>query len=122
MSGIITPLPRTLPSMRAGETDGRYIDCTLDLGAASDTIPNINAASITITRQDGNALTANDLQPAGTAWPNTLDSTKLIPTFGFTAPLGAAGVSYKITITVDKTTQGRIFVRDVYMSVVNALG
>ncbi len=122
MSGIITPLPRTMPSMRAGETDGRYIDCTLDLGAVSDSIPNINAASVTIARVDGNAITANDLQPAGAAWPNTLDSTKLIPTFGFIAPAGAAGVDYKITITVNTTTQGRIFVRDVYMSVVNALG
>ena len=112
--------PVTLPAIRVGETDGRFIDCALDLGAAGDTIPSTASASITITRQDGNAITASDLALAS-GIPATLDSTGLIYTVWFTAPAGAAGVPYVITLTAN-TTQGRTFKRDCFMTVLALMG
>ncbi|MDE2470146.1 MAG: hypothetical protein KGL35_15715 [Bradyrhizobium sp.] len=108
--------------MRAGEIDGRYMNCTPDLGPFGDTFPSASVLSYVITRQDGEAVTANDLQQAGASWPNTLDATKLIPTIGLNAPAGAAGVSYQITLTANLTTQNRLFIRDFYIEVVPLLG
>ena len=87
----------------------------LALGAATYPRPRFP------TDVNGAPLSANDLQAAGSAWPNTLDSTGLIPTFGFTAP-AAAGSSYLLTLTVNKTTNGRLFIRNSVIFVAAALG
>jgi len=125
MSGYghkLVPPPVWWPAMRAGETDGRYLDTTPDLGAVGDTILGINTVTVTIVRADGEAITDQDLQEAGTAWPNTLDETGLIPTIGLIAPTGAAGVTYAITLTVNGTAQGRVFIRDTVLTVAATLG
>jgi hypothetical protein len=116
---IIQP-PATIPSMRAGETDGRYIDCTPDLGPVGDTFAVV--PTLTITRTDGVAITSADLQSAGAAWPDTLDATKLITTYGLLAPPGSAGQTYQLTITANTTTLGRVYVRDCLITIAAALG
>lgn len=121
-SNALTPAPVQLPSMQAGETDSRYMDCTPDLGPVSDTFPNIGACSVVVTRADGNALTENDLSVSPSGYPAYLDSTGLIPTFWYQAPLLAAGVDYVLTLTVNKTTQQRIFKRTFLLDVVAQLG
>lgn len=115
------PPPPTQPSLRAGETDGRFVDCTLDLGAAGDRFTTIGSITLTITRQNDIPVDSTDLQSAGSAYPDSLDSTGLIPTFGLTAPLTAARRSYKITLSA-LTQEGRTFVRDCYISVAPAMG
>jgi hypothetical protein len=116
---IIQP-PVQIPPMRAGETDGRYIDCTPDLGPVADKFSVVPV--LTITRADGIATTSADLQSAGSAWPDTLDATGLIPTYGLTAPAGSAGVTYQLTITADTTADGRLFIRDCLITVAASLG
>lgn len=116
------PAPVWLPALRAGEIDGRYVNCTADPGCFGDYFPSINDITLTITRQDNRPITSADLQPAGVAWPDTLDITNLIPTFGLMAPAGAAGVTYVLTMTVNPTAQGRLFIRDLLMEVVSRLG
>ena len=116
------PLPVWLPPMRAGETDGRYLNCTPDLGPFGDSFPSLSVLTLTIARQDSRALSAADLQSAGSAWPDTLDSTGLIPTFGLTAPSGAAGVTYQLTLTANTTVQGRLFIRDMYIEIASIMG
>jgi len=111
----------TLPPMRAGETDGRYIDCTLDLGAPGDTFTSAASITITITRVDGTATTASDLALAGASYPTTLDTTRLIPTIWLTAPAASAGVAYVVTLSA-ATTQGREFIRDAYLTVQALMG
>lgn len=117
-----TPEPVWQPSLRAGEMDGRYFDCTPDLGPTGDTFPSLSVLSVAITRVDGNETTSADLQSAGSEFPSTLDSTGLIPTFGFIAPITAEGVLYKLTLTADKTTQNRLFIRDWIIRVVSSMG
>lgn len=114
--------PVPMPAMRAGETDGRYIDATLDLGAAGDAIPSAAAVQIDIARVDGKATDSTDLQQAGSAWPNSLDATGLIFTVGLLAPASAAGRGYYLTMTVNKTVAGRVFIRDVSLMVAPLLG
>ena len=116
------PAPVWLPAIRAGELDGRYINTTPDLGCYGDIIPSVDTITIAITRQDGRPITSNDLQLAGGIWPITLDDTSLIVTIGFTAPLLAAGVTYKLVLTVNRTAQRRLFIRDLLMEVAAALG
>jgi len=118
----LSPPPVVWPSMRAGEGDWRVLDCTPDLGPVSDTIPSTGVMTVAISRMDGALMTANDLQTGGSNWPNTLDSTGLMPSLGFSAPAGAAGVIYIITLTVNKTTQGRLFIRDIFLSVLPRMG
>lgn len=108
--------------MHAGEIDGRYVDATLDLGPAGDAIPSPSALAVTISRLDGKPMTADDLALAGSEWPICLDATGLIPSIGFNAPAASAGRSYKITLTVTKTVQGRLWIRDVLMSVMPVMG
>ena len=129
MSGTPTTLtvppptpPVWLPPIRAGETDGRYLNCTPDLGPFGDSIPSLSAVSLAIARQDGRPTSSADLQPAGSAWPNTLNSTGLIPTFGLIAPSGGTGVTYVLTMTVNTTAQGRVFIRDMYIQIAALLG
>ena len=114
--------PIQLPSIRAGEIDGRYIDLTNDLGAVQDRIVSLETVTITILRRDGFAMTADDLALAGFAWPNTLDSTGLILTIGLTAPAASALIQYRLTLTVNKTMQARLFVRDLTIDVLAAMG
>lgn len=116
------PLPPWLPPIRAGETDGRYVNCTPDLGAFNDYIPSITLVTLQIIRQDNRPLDASDIMPAGIPWPNTIDETGLIITFGFTVPLTNPGRNYQLTFTVNKTAQGRVFVRDVMIQVTPKLG
>ena len=111
--------PVMLPPMRAGEIDGRYIDFTADLGPVGDQIVSINDVTIDILRRDGFPMTASDLALAGPDWPNTLDATHLVVTIGLTAPTAA---SYKLTLTVNKTMQGRLFIRDLTLDVLAAMG
>jgi hypothetical protein len=112
VSYSLTPPVVVMPSIRAGETDSRFMDCTPDLGPAGDSFTTPGSLTLTITRQDGNTLTANDLALAvGLQFAATLDSTRLIPTFWYAAPLLSAGVAYYLTLA-GTTTQGRAFVRD----------
>jgi len=114
--------PVPIPPLRAGEIDGRYIDTSTDLGVVGDIIPSIDNVFVSVTRTDGAALTANDLQVAGTDWPNTLDDTGLIITVGFRAPIASAGQSYWITLTISETFQGRLYIRDLTMTVAPMMG
>jgi hypothetical protein len=116
------PGPPWLPPIRAGDLDGRYINCTPDLGAYGDVIPAIQDVSYVIVRQDGRPLDATDIASAGNAWPDTIDTTGLILTLGFKVPLTNPGRVYQITFTVNKTAQGRVFVRDVMIQVTPKLG
>jgi hypothetical protein len=122
MSATISTLPVWLPPIRAGETDGRFIDTTLDLGAVGDSIPSLANVSVDIARYDGTPLGAGDLAEAGSAWPNTLDTTNLILTVGLIAPAAAAGVTYWITITVNPTAQDRVWIRDLIITVAAQMG
>jgi|GEM_PF-6157709 len=97
-----------LDYLRPGEIDGRFVDFTPPLGRFGDTIPSLAVVNLTIARRDGQPMTSNDLARAGAAWPDTLDATRLIPTFGLAAPAGAAGVTYLWTVTIANTTQGRL--------------
>ena len=116
------PVPILLDPMRAGEIDSRFIDLTNDLGAAGDQIFDLSAVSIGFTRRDGFPTTTNDLSLAGIQWPNTLDPTGLILTIGLLAPSTSAGVNYGIVLTVDKTLQGRLFIRDLTIDVLATMG
>lgn len=115
-------MPIELPAIRAGEIDGRYINLTADLGAVEDSIPSLNVVSIAITRRDGFAMTVDDLALAGSSWPNTLDATGLILTIGLAPPATAAGSSYRLTLTVNKTLQSRLFIRDLTIDVLAEMG
>jgi len=114
--------PVWLPALRAGETDGRFIDTSLDLGAVDDSIPSLAALTVQIIRADEAPMTGDDLRPAGSAWPNRLDPNGLVITLGLTAPLGAAGVTYFITLIVNHTTMGRLWIRDLALMVSPYLG
>jgi hypothetical protein len=114
--------PVPIPPLRAGEIDGRYIDTSTDLGVIGDKVPSIDQVTISITRVDGAAMTSNDLHLAGTDWPNTVDASGLVITVGFEAPHPSAGVPYWVTLTVNETYQGRLYIRDLTMTVAATLG
>jgi hypothetical protein len=120
-STMAPPTPLWWAPMREGETDSRSLDCTADLGRVGDSI-QLAALSVAIIRHDGNPMTGADLQLAGSAWPNSVDSTGLIVTLGLTAPVGSAGQVYRVTLTVNHTVMGRVFIRDVFIQVVPTLG
>jgi hypothetical protein len=103
--------------MRAGEIDGRYLDCTPALAPIGDFFASIPV--LTIRRIDGAPMTANDLASAGGGWGDTLDATNRVATYGFIA--GSAVATYLLRMTAT-TTQGRTFVRDWRMSVLPELG
>lgn len=111
------PPPTELPAMRAGEVDGRYLDCTPALAPVGDTFSTIPV--LTITRIDAGPITNADLASAGSAWPDTLDATARIPTYGFIA--GTSTATYLLRVAAS-TAQGRTFIRDWRMSVLPALG
>jgi hypothetical protein len=114
------PPPTELPAMRAGEEpDGRYLDCTPALAPIGDSFTGIPV--LTITRIDGSVIDATDLVTAGAAWPDTIDVTGRIPTYGLMAPLDAAARTYRLTVA-GSTAQGRLFVRDWLMSVLPWMG
>jgi hypothetical protein len=121
-SNATPPPPVPIPPLRAGEIDGRYIDVSTDLAVAGDKIDTIETVSIAISRLDGAAMTSNDLQLAGSDWPNALDPTGLIITVGFKAPAPSAGVPYWVTLTVNTTDEGRLYIRDLTMTVAPVLG
>lgn len=117
------PPPTPLPAFRAGEVpDGRYLDCTPALAPVGDRFTSVPA--LMIARIDGTPLDADDLASAGAAWPDTLDATGRIPTYGLVAPAGCAGRTYLLTISTAGalTAQGRAFVRDWIMSVLPWMG
>ena len=126
MSGFVQiqdyPPPTELPAMRAGEIDGRYMDCGPALLPVGDFIPSISNVTVTVTRRDGNTLTSADLQPAGAAWQPTLSANGLIVTWGWYAPPTSAGVAYLLTLEANPTQEGRTFIRDWLMSVLPLLG
>lgn len=103
--------------MRAGETDGRHLDCTPALAPVGDTFSGI--PTLIITRIDVAAIGVNDLSSAGNAWADEIDETNRIPTYGFNA--GTSVATYLLRISSD-TAQGRTFIRDWKMSVLPALG
>jgi hypothetical protein len=112
------PPPTELPAMRAGEIEGRYLDCTPALAPVGDTFTAI--PDLAITRIDGADLDASiDLRSAGTAWADEIDATNRIPTYGFIA--GTEVATYLLRIS-GSTAQGRTFIRDWKMSVLPALG
>jgi hypothetical protein len=114
--------PPAMPAIRAGEIDGRYIDLRSDLGAVDDQIPSLSQVSIGITRRDGFPMTADDLALAGTDWPNTLDPSGLILTLGLKPPPPSGGTRYLLTLTVNKTLQARLFIRDLTIDVLTTMG
>lgn len=121
--GHIDDLPLDLPPIRAGEIDGRYVDFTSDLGPPGDQIPSLGVVSVAIVRTDGfPSVPGTDLMLAGSDWPNTLDPTQLILTIGLNAPSASAGSTYQVTITVNKTLQGRLFIRDLMIDVLALMG
>jgi hypothetical protein len=67
-------------------------------------------------------MTSSDLKLAGANWPNSLDVSGLRITVGFTAPQGSAGVPYWVTLMVNTTYQGRLYIRDLTMTVAPVLG
>ncbi len=115
------PTPTAMPPMRAGEVDGRYMDCSPTLLPISDLFTSINTITITVTRCDGVAIGANDLQ-VNTSIAPVLDPTGMIVTFWYNAPIANAGADYILTLTANPTFEGRTFVRDWTMSIVPLLG
>lgn len=115
------PPPTPLPPMRAGETDGRYMDCSPALAPVADNFGDIVDVSIAVTRVDGAPMTATDLQPDMTVGPS-LDPTGMIATFWWIAPPGNVGVDYILTLTANPTANGRVFERDWTISIVPLLG
>jgi hypothetical protein len=115
-----SPVP--IPPLRAGEIDGRYIDTSTDLGVVGDKIIDISTVRIAINRADGEIMTAGDLRLAGNNWPNTLDSTGFVITVGFDAPPDSASVPYWVTLTINQTYLGRLYIRDLTMTVAPILG
>jgi hypothetical protein len=107
--------------MRAGETDGRFMDCSPALIPIADTFANIVNVSIAVTRADAAPMTATDLQPYVSTGPS-LDPTGRIATFWWTAPSGNTGADYILTLTANPTAGGRLFVRDWMMSILPLLG
>lgn len=103
--------------MRAGELDGRYLDCTPALAPVGDSFTTI--PELTIRHIDGTDMMAGDLTSAGAGWPDTIDATNRIPTYGFLAGTTVATYLMRITAT---TVQNRTFVRDWRMSVLPELG
>lgn len=116
------PPPTQLPAMRAGEIDGRYMDCSPALAPVGDIFTDINTVVITVTRQDGVSMTSGDLQPAPTGWTPSLDATGQIVTFGWYAPATSEGASYVLTLTANPTKEGRLFIRDWLLSVLPLMG
>ena len=116
------PPPTELPAMRAGEEpDGRYLDCTPALAPIGDTFTAV--PTLTIYRIDGTETDMTDLASAGAAWPDVLDLTGRIPTYGLVAPASATARTYRLTISADTlTAQGRLFVRDWLISVLPWMG
>lgn len=131
MSQSLMTQPVRLGATRQGDADTRGIDLTIDLSPLSDDIVAIT--SVTISRRDGNAIGANDLQiPTGYAAPwLTAIQNGLPTTAGFVVNwwqasnagllVGGAAVDYQITVVV-QTANGRILVRDCYCAVVAGLG
>jgi hypothetical protein len=116
------PPPTELPAMRAGEVDARYLDCGPALAPVGDLFTDLSTLSVTVSRLDGVAMSGTDLQPAGGVWPPMLDATGRIPTYGWIAPIGSAGVTYLLTLTCNPTQEGRTFIRDWKMSILPLLG
>lgn len=114
--------PILLDPMRVGEIDGRAVYLTADLGPVGDQVPSLGTVTVTISRQDGFAIGAGDLILAGSDWPISLDPTGLIVTIGLNAQTGSAGVSYLLTLTVDRTMQNRLFIRDLTLAVLPLMG
>lgn len=114
--------PIILDPIRAGEIDGRFVDLTTDLGAAADRIVSIADVTVGIIRRDGFPVTSNDMALAGLQWPNAIDDTGLIVTIGLQAPGAAAGIGYLLTITVNKTLQSRLYIRDLSIDVLALMG
>lgn len=114
--------PILLDPIRAGEIDGRYVDMTSDLGAVGDSVSSIGTVTIGIIRRDGFPITASDLALAGSDWPNAINSTGLIVTIGLNAPATAAGIGYLLTLTVNKTLQSRLYIRDLTIDVLASMG
>ena len=116
------PPPTELPAMRAGETDGRYMDCSPALAPVGDIITDVSTVSVAVSKRDCGAMTANDLQSAAGTWDTTIDTTGQVVTTGWTAPITSAGVTYLLTLTVNPTKQGRVFIRDWFMSILPLMG
>ena len=116
------PPPTELPAMRIGELDGRYMDCTPALAPVGDLFTDLSTVTITVSRRDGALMGLNDLQPAGGAWPPTLDATGRIVTYGWIVPSGTISGTYLLTLTASPTQEGRTFVRDWIMSVIPLMG
>jgi hypothetical protein len=114
------PPPTPLPPMRAGEIDGRYMDCSPALAPVADNFSDILDITITVTRVDTLAMTLTDLQPYVTIGP-TLDATGMIATFWWTAPTTNVGTDYLLMLSA-MTTGGRMFIRDWSMSILPLLG
>jgi hypothetical protein len=119
-SPVLVPPPKPvwLPPIWPGELDGRYINCIPDLGPFGDSFTAADTISIAIVRQDGEAVTVDDLQPIPERWPTTLDTTGLVVTFGLYAPLASANSSYFIVFMANPTKLGRIYVRFLAIQVV----
>lgn len=114
----LSALPPVLAALNGGEVDDRFLDCSADLGPA-DLIPTISAVSITVARKDGFPTTTADLQLAAQqGLPLSLDATRQIVNVGVYAPQTAGGSEYLLTLVVNRTQLGRLYVRSFKMFVV----
>jgi hypothetical protein len=111
------PPPTELPAMNSGEVNGRYLDCTPALAPVGDRFATI--PTLTIRRIDGAVMTVADLASAGSGWPDTIDATNRIVTYGFIA--GTNTATYLLR-QMGPTAEGATFVRDWRMSVLPELG
>lgn len=120
--------PVTPDPISAGDTDGRAVSFLYELNnpadPTGDTVTSV--VGISITRQDGTAITSTDLALTGASHPTTIDASGLIVGIWFTAPpncvpAGAPQVDYAVTMTVN-TAQGRVLDRTLYLSVLALMG
>ena len=111
--------PVTLDPLRAGETDGRGVGIVYDLQTTTDTVTAIN--SVVITRQDGAPMVSGTDLALDGAIPPSIDPTGLIVAVWCQPPLGAAGSAYVVTLSVT-TAQGRVLLRDAYITVLALMG
>lgn len=126
---IVPPPFAIVGPVRDGEGSvARTINFTPDLGASDGPgrIPSLADVTVTITRQDGQAIGASDVSLIPAQFG--LDATGMLLTLWFEVPpdlpytTGASQIVYVVTITVVPTASGQDFRRDGLLTAVALLG